>query len=78
MNNSDRSLFSLQLGTANSPDAWEARSFWSAVIVPWVADNHDVLGKSPDSYVKNSLRRPRLDQGIDELRDKAKWGALVA
>lgn len=76
--NSDRSLLSLQLGTPNSPSAWDARSFCSAVIVPWVADNHDVLGKSPDPYVSNPLRRPRLDQGTDQLRDKAEWEALVA
>ena len=76
--NEDRSLLSLQLGDEESPGAWDARSFCSAVIVPWVADNHDVLGKSPDPYVNNPLRRPRLDKVIRRLRDRPEWDALVA
>lgn len=74
----DRSLLSLQMGTGETPGAWDARSFCSAVIVPWVADNHDVLGKSPDPYVNNPLRRPRLDEGTHQLRHRAQWDALVA
>ena len=74
----DRSLLCLQLGTGETPGAWDARSFCSAVIVPWVADHHDVLGKSPDPYVNNPLRRPRLDQGTDQLRHGGEWDALVA
>ncbi len=73
-----RSLLSIQLGTGESDGAWNARSFCSAVIVPWVADNHDVLGKSPDPYVNNPLRRPRLDERINQLRDRPEWDALVA
>ena len=76
--NKQRSLLSLQLGTGQSPGAWDARSFCSAVIVPWVADNHDVLGKSPDPYVNNPLRRLRLDEGTHQLRSKQEWDALVA
>lgn len=73
----NRSLLSLQLGTGESPGAWDARSFCTSVIVPWVADNHAVLGKSPDPYVNNPLRRPRLDEGTHQLRNKEEWDALV-
>ena len=73
-----RSLLSVQLGTDQPPGAWDARSFCSAVIVPWVADNHDLLGKSPDPYVNNPLRRQRLDEGTHKLRDRHEWDALVA
>ncbi len=76
--NEQRSLLSLQLGTGQSPGAWDARSFCSAVIVPWVAGNHDFLGKSPDPYVNNPLRRQRLDEGTHQLRHKQEWDALVA
>jgi len=75
--NENRSLLSLQSGEGTDPGAWDPRSFCSAVIVPWVADNHDVLGKSPDPYVSNPLRRPRLDQGMDQLRSRQEWGVLV-
>lgn len=73
-----RSLLSLQLGSERSPGSWDARSFCSQVIVPWVADNHDVLGKSPDPYVNNPLRRKRLDEDTHQLRYKEEWDALVA
>ncbi len=73
-----RSLMCLQMGTEEAEGAWDARSFCSAVIVPWVADNHDVLGKSPDPYVNNPLRRPRLDKGTHQLRYKTEWDALVS
>ncbi len=76
--NMDRSLLSLQVGEHETPGAWDPRSFCSAVIVPWVADNHDVLGKSPDPYVNNPLRRPRLDKGMRQLRRRKEWEALVA
>ena len=73
-----RSLLFIQMGTAATPGTWVARSFCSAVIVPWVEDNHDVLEKSPDPYVNNPLRRPRLDEGLEQLRSKDEWFALVA
>lgn len=73
-----RSLLCLQMGTGEMRGAWDARSFCSAVIVPWVADNHDVLGNSPDPYVNNPLRRSRLDEGTHQLRSKAEWDALVS
>ncbi len=76
--NAQRSLLSLQLGSERSPGSWDARSFCSSVIVPWVADNHDVLGNSPDPYVNNPLRRERLDEGTHQLRYKEEWDALVA
>ena len=73
-----RSLLSLQMGDGETPGAWDARSFCSAVVVPWVADNHDVLGTSPDPYVNNPLRRLRLDAGTEKLRYRDEWDALVA
>ncbi len=76
--NEQRSLLSLQLGTGQFPGDWDARSFCSAVIVPWVADNHDILGKSPDPYVNNPLRRRRLDEGTHQLRYKQEWDVLVS
>ncbi|MCY4148832.1 MAG: restriction endonuclease, SacI family [Gammaproteobacteria bacterium] len=75
--NSQRSLLSLQLGSERSSGSRDARSFCSSVIVPWVADNHDILGKSPDPYINNPLRRERLDEGTHQLRYKEEWDALV-
>ncbi|MCY3878976.1 MAG: restriction endonuclease, SacI family [Rhodobacteraceae bacterium] len=72
-----RSLLFLQMGDGKLPGAWDARSFCSAVIVPWVADNHDLLGTSPDPYVNNPLRRPRLDEGEQQLRYRNEWDALL-
>ena len=44
----------------NSKRHWDPRSFATSVVVPWVRDNQDVLGKSPDPYVSNPLRQPRI------------------
>ena len=71
-----RNLLALQLGEAVA-GAWDARSFASAVVVPWERDNQQVLGNSPDPYVSNPLRRPRLDDGAS-VRDKAAWDEFVA
>lgn len=71
-----RSLLALQLG-APGKGAWDARSFATAVIVPWERDNQQVIGKSPDPYVSNPLRRPRLDDDTS-VRDKGAWASLVA
>jgi len=76
--NKSRSLLCLQLGTGKVPGGWDARSFCAAVIVPWVADNQHVLGRSADPYVNHPLRRPRLDEGTNGVRDTAEWDALVA
>ena len=44
----------------DSPGKWDPRSFATKVIVPWVRDNENVLGKSPDPYVSNPLRQARI------------------
>ena len=44
----------------NSESHWDPRSFATRVVVPWVRDNQDVLGTSPDPYVSNPLRQPRI------------------
>ncbi len=72
-----RSILSLQMGDKVSTQNWDARSFCTSVIVPWVADNNDVLGKSLDPYVNNPLRRPRLDEDTNNLRHKSEWDSLV-
>ena len=72
----NRSLLCVQSGDEQEFGAWNARSFCDAVIVPWVSENHDVLGTSTEPYASKPLRRPRLDEGV--VRDKAEWAALVA
>lgn len=71
-----RSLLYLQSGT-NRQGAWNARSFASAVVAPWVADNHDVLGTSADPYVSKPLRRPRLVRDMPDVRNKSEWRNMV-
>lgn len=44
----------------NDASQWDPRSFASSVIVPWVGENENVLGTSPDPYVSNPLRRARV------------------
>ena len=72
----NRSLMTLQLGEAVE-GAWDARSFATAVVLPWERDNQQVLGKSPDPYVSKPLRRPRLDDDTN-VRDKVAWDQFVA
>jgi len=55
---------------------WDPRSFAVAVIVPWNRENQNVLGPSGDPYVSNPLRRPRLDEGLNQLSDPIGWGRL--
>ena len=74
--NPARSLMVLQLGEAVE-GAWDARSFATAVVLPWERNNQQVIGKSPDPYVSKPLRRPRLDDDTS-VRSKAAWGALVS
>ncbi len=72
-----RSLTALQL-EAGGEGAWNARSFSTSVVVPWVDDNHQVLGTSADPYVSKPLRRVRLEHEMDDVRAKDEWGRLVA
>ena len=73
----ERNLMALQLGESVE-GAWDARSFATAIVVPWSHDNQQVIGNSSDPYVSNPLRRPLMDMGISKLRDKTAWGELVA
>lgn len=73
----DRNLLVLQLA-AGGDGAWDARSFARAVVVPWVEDNHHVLGTSAEPYASKPLRRTHLTDGMDNVRDKTEWDALVA
>ena len=73
---SSRSLLYLQSGTGE-PGAWNARSFCDSVIVPWVAENHDVLGTSAEPYASKPLRRLRLSHGMSDVRNTKEWGYLV-
>lgn len=76
-----RDVLSIQRGEADTAEAagrWDARSFCSANVVPWVGESGQVLGTSPDPYVNNPLRRPRLDGGQELVRDRGLWGSLVA
>lgn len=73
----DRGILCCQSETGEL-GAWDARSFCAAVIVPWVAENQDVIGKSPDPYVSNPLRRPVLSRDMPGTRrgHGADWAAL--
>lgn len=46
--------------SAAEPGAWDARSYCSNVIVPWLRGHDSPLGTSPDPYVNNPLRRPLI------------------
>ena len=63
---------------ASPPGNWDPRSFSKAVIAPWVIRNQKVLGSSAEPYVGNPLRRPRLNEGLDQLKDPEKWAGLTA
>ena len=76
-----RDALSIQRGDAASAESagrWDARSFCSANVVPWVGESGQVLGTSPDPYVNNPLRRPRLDGGHEPVRNRILWNSLVA
>ena len=76
-----RDALSIQRGDASTADEsgrWDARSFCSANVVPWVSESGQVLGTSPDPYVNNPLRRPRLDEGHEPVRARPLWESLVA
>ena len=77
-----RDLLCLQRGKQD-PDVgvtgrWDPRGFCTRVVVPWVQRHHSVLGTSTDPYVNKPLRRPRLDQGMDSLKSRQEWDALVS
>ena len=64
----------------NTPSQWDARSFATKVIVPWVRDHENVLGNSPDPYVSNPLRQPRILPDPTSVRSNTLpyWRALHA
>lgn len=72
-----RDILKLQLA-ASGPGAWDARSFSTAVVVPWVTDNQHVLGNSAEPYASKPLRRERLEHVMSNVRDKRGWTLLVA
>ena len=75
-----RDALSIQRGestTADESGRWDARSFCSSNVVPWVSESGQVLGTSPDPYVNNPLRRPRLDSGHEPVRNRGIWESLV-
>lgn len=76
-----RDALCIQRGDASTADEvgrWDARSFCQANIVPWVREAGQVLGTSPEPYVNNPLRRPRLDEGYEPRRNRQLWDKLVA
>ncbi len=62
----------------NGESQWDPRGFASSVVVPWVRDNQNVLGKSADPYVSNPLRQPRIRPDPPNVRSNMLplWGAL--
>ena len=72
-----RDLRAVQLAEG-SAGAWDARSFSTAVVVPWVAANQHVLGTSAEPYASKPLRRERLEHDMPNVRYQAGWNALVA
>ncbi len=73
----DLDAMCLQRGSGG-PGRWDPRSFAAAVVVPWNRANQHVLGRSGDPYVSNPLRRKRVDDGLDQMRDKPEWERLSA
>ena len=74
---STRNPFCLQLGEGNEGD-WDARSFASSVIVPWLRNHESPLGTSGDPYVGNPLRRPIIEAEPQGVKRSALplWNAL--
>ena len=76
-----RDLLCLQRGSKD-PSVWPAgrwdpRGFCTRIVVPWNQSQYSVLGTSDDPYVNNPLRRPRLDEGMESLKYRKEWCALV-
>ena len=63
---------------AEQSGRWDPRGFCTRVVVPWIQSHHSVLGTSSDPYVSKPLRRPRMDQGMDSLKKRQEWDALVS
>ena len=70
-----RTTTALQLGAPEG--GWDARSFSTAVVVPWVADNQHVLGTSAEPYASKPLRRRQLTADMPDVRAKKEWRRLV-
>ena len=74
-----RSLLQLQSRKdLNESGSWDPRSFATKVIVPWVADNHNILGTSREPYASKPLRRPKLFRDMGNVKKLEDWNALVA
>ena len=71
-----RSLLAIQQG-ASVRGAWDARTFSTSVVVPWVAENHQVLGTSAEPYASKPLRREHLEREMPDVKDKVGWDQLV-
>ena len=68
-----------RVGDAVAPERWDPRSFCVRAVVPWNRENEQVLGGSGDPYVNNPLRRPRLDEGLENVHAGTRddWIALA-
>lgn len=66
----------LQKGSGKDKTQWDPRSFATKAIVPWVAENQSVLGTSPDPYVGNALRKPRLEENPGNVKGADEWTLL--
>lgn len=67
---------SLQKGDDCTQSSWDPRSFCNKTIVPWVSENHSVLGTSTDPYVSKPLRRPRLEASPGNVKGAEQWKTL--
>jgi hypothetical protein len=66
----------LQKGSGDDDSLWDPRSFSNKIIVPWVAENQNVLGSSTDPYVGKPLRKPRLEINPLNVKYKEEWISL--
>ncbi|MCY3840336.1 MAG: restriction endonuclease, SacI family [Gammaproteobacteria bacterium] len=71
-----RSLYAVQQADGDK-GGWDARSFSTSVVVPWVADAHHVIGTSAEPYASKPLRRQRIEHNMQDVRDKADWERLI-
>jgi len=67
---------SVQVGSG-AEGAFDARSVAHKVVVPFDADNHNVLGGSPEPYVSNPLRVPKVSSRYAAAqKNKHGWSDL--